>query len=126
MPMISHYKRDHPRTVAELLVRFQLPDGQTIHATTANLSRAGFQVAADPHTVNLLFPVTQQPNPRQRTEVQAELHLPAQQGDANILNARSAAVFARRVAAEQYRVGFQFTAIEPEAEEVLGAFVDGR
>ena len=122
---MSNYKRDHPRTVAELLVRFQLPDGETIHATTANLSRAGFQVAADPHTVGLLFPVTWQPNPRQRVEVTAELHLPASQGDAAVLNARSAAVFARRVAAEQYRVGFQFTDIEPEVEAALGSFVDG-
>ena len=32
----------------------------------------------------------------------------------------------RRIAAEQYRVGFQFTDIKPDMEAVLGAFVDGR
>ena len=124
--IMSQYKRDYPRTAAELLVRIQLRDGPMIHATTANLSRAGFQVAADPQTVGLLFPVTPTPNPRQRVEVEAELHLPGGQGDSRVVNTRSAAVFARRIAAAQYRVGFQFTDIEPEVEAVLGAFVDGR
>lgn len=122
---MSNYKRDHPRTLAELLVRYRLPDGETIHASTANLSRAGFQVAADPHTVALLFPITLTPNPHQRVEVTAELRIPARKGEPLVVNVRSAGVFARRVAAEQYRVGFQFTDVEPDVESVLGEFVDG-
>ena len=121
---MSDYKRDHPRALAELLVRIRLADGQVIHATTANLSRAGLQVAADPPTVGLLFPITHQPNPRQRIEASVEVHLPATPGEADVVNARCAAVFARRIAASQYRVGFQFTQIEEADERRLEEFVD--
>jgi len=121
---MSDYKRDHPRAVAELQVRIHLVDGQVIHATTVNLSRAGFQVAADPQTVGLLFPASPQPVPRQRIEVQVELQLPGRQREPSVVEAGGTAVFARRIAASQYRVGFQFTSIGPEAEELLGAFID--
>ena len=122
---MSLYKRDHPRTAAELLVRIHLADGVVVHATTANLSRAGFQIAADPQTVGLLFPASHQPVPRERTEVRTELHVPGRHGEPAVIDARCAAVFARRIAAEQYRVGFQYTVIEPDEEERLGAFVEG-
>lgn len=121
---MSHYKRDHPRTAAELLVRIHIADGEVNHATTANLSRAGFQIAADPQTVGLLFPASQQPVPRERVEVHTEVHLPGRHGESLVVEARCAAVFARRIAAAQYRIGFQFMSIEPEVEELLGAFID--
>lgn len=106
--------REHPRLAVAVPVRVTLPDGEILHGVTENLSCAGFQLRGGPPAVAALFGDTLQPVPRQRREAHAVLgsEMPA---PAVSVSVRCAAVFARRVAQNEFQIGFQFLDLPAEA-----------
>jgi hypothetical protein len=106
--------REHPRLAVAVLVRIDLPGGETLHGHTENLSCAGFQIRGGPQEVAALFAGSLQPVPRQRCEAAAELSTDDATRSLSA-SVRCAAVFARRVAENQFQMGFQFLSLSPEA-----------
>lgn len=106
--------REHPRLAVAVPVRITLPDGEILHGRTENLSCAGFQLRGGPPAVAALFADSLQPVPRQRRDAAAELSVDAA-AQALSASVRCSAVFARRVAENEFQIGFQFLDLTPEA-----------
>ncbi len=99
-------------------------DGEVIHAITVNLSPAGIQIACDRVTVNSILPVSQRPLPRNTPEVDVRLRFPESSGMPEVIDARCKAVFSRRVAENEYRIGLQFQGFEGDDYQKLECFLD--
>jgi hypothetical protein len=122
---VKKYKRDYPRIPAHLPVELSMPDGEIIHAITVNLSPAGIQIACDRVTVNSILPLSQRRLPRNTRQVEVRLRFPGSSGMPHIIDARCTAVFSRRVAENEYRIGLQFQGFEGEDYQKLEHFLDG-
>ena len=101
-----------------------MPDGEIIHAITVNLSPAGVQIACDRITVNSILPLSQRRPPNKTREVDVRLRFPESSGMPHIIDARCAAVFSRRVAENEYRIGLQFLSFEGDGYRKLEHFLD--
>lgn len=106
--------REHPRLAVAVRVRIALPGGETLQGRTENLSCAGFQMRGGPNAVATLFADTLQPVPRQRRDAAAVLSTDDEE-QALSASVRCSAVFARRVAENEFQIGFQFQELTPEA-----------
>jgi hypothetical protein len=102
-----------------------MPDGEVIHAITVNLSPAGIQIACDRVTVNSILPLTQRRVPKRTRAVDVRLRFPESSGMPDVVEARCTAVFSRRVAENEYRIGLQFQGFEGEDYQKLELFLDG-
>ncbi|TDJ21231.1 MAG: PilZ domain-containing protein [Gammaproteobacteria bacterium] len=122
---VKKYKRDYPRIPAHLPVELSMPDGEIIHAITVNLSPAGIQIACDRATVNSILPLSQRRLPKNTRQVEVRLRFPESSGMPHIIDARCTAVFSRRVAENEYRIGLQFQGFEGEDYQKLEHFLDG-
>jgi hypothetical protein len=122
---VKKYKRDYPRIPAHLAVEVSMPDGEIIHAITVNLSPAGIQIACDRVTVNSILPLSQRRLPKRTRQVDVRLRFPESSGMPDIIDARCTAVFSRRVAENEYRIGLQFQGFEGEDYQKLEHFLDG-
>ncbi|MEE8286412.1 MAG: PilZ domain-containing protein [Gammaproteobacteria bacterium] len=122
---MKKYKRDYPRIPAHLPVEVSMPDGEIIHAITVNLSPAGIQIACDRVTVNSILPLSQRRLPKRTRQVDVRLRFPESSGMPDIIDARCTAVFSRRVAENEYRIGLQFQGFEGEDYQKLEHFLDG-
>ena len=118
------YKRDYPRVPAHLPVEVSLPDGEVIHAVTVNLSPAGIQIACDRATVGSILPLSQRRRPTSTTEVDVRLRFPESSGMPDVIGTRCIAIFSRRVAENEYRIGLQFQRFEGDDYQKLERFLD--
>ena len=121
---VRKYKRDYPRVPAHLPVEVLMPDGEIIHAITVNLSPAGIQIACDRVTVNRILPLSQRRTPRKTPEVDVRLRFPESSGMPDVIDARCTAIFSRRVAENEYRIGLQFQRFEGDDYRKLEHFLD--
>ena len=101
-----------------------MPDGEVIHATTVNLSPAGVQITCDQVTVNRVLPLSQRRVPKHTLEVDVRLRFPESSGMPDVIDARCAAVFSRRVAENEYRIGLRFLGFEGEDYQKLEHYLD--
>ena len=101
-----------------------MPDGEIIHAITVNLSPAGIQIACDRVTVNSILPLSQRRVPASTREVDVRLRFPESSGMPDVIDARCTAVFSRRVAENEYRIGLQFQSFEGDDYRKLEHFLD--
>lgn len=101
-----------------------MPDGEVIHAITVNLSPAGIQIACDRVTVNSVLPLSQSRLPKRTREVEVRLRFPESSGMPDVIDARCAAIFSRRVAENEYRIGLQFLGFEGDDYQKLEHFLD--
>lgn len=101
-----------------------MPDGEVIHAITVNLSPAGIQIACDRVTVNSVLPLSQRRVPKRTREVEVRLRFPESSGMPDVIDARCAAVFSRRVAENEYRIGLQFLGFDGEDYQKLEHYLD--
>lgn len=101
-----------------------MPDGEVIHAITVNLSPAGIQIACDRVTVNSILPLNQRRLPQSTREVEVRLRFPESSGMPDVVNARCTAVFSRRVAENEYRIGLQFKSFDSDDYQKLEHFLD--
>ncbi|MCK5361352.1 MAG: PilZ domain-containing protein [Gammaproteobacteria bacterium] len=122
---MKKYKRDYPRVPVHLPVEVSMPDGEIIHAITVNLSPAGVQIACDRVTVNSILPVSQRRLPRKTRPVELRLRFPESSGMPHIIDARCTAVFSRRIAENEYRIGLQFQGFDGEDYQKLEHFLEG-
>ena len=118
------YKRDYPRVPANLPVEVSTPDGEVIHAITVNLSPAGIQIACDRVTVNSIMPLNSRHPPKDTRQVDVRLRFPESSGMPHVIDARCTAVFSRRVAENEYRIGLQFLSFHGDDYRKLEHFVD--
>ncbi len=102
-----------------------MPDGEIIHAITVNLSPAGIQIACDRVTVDSILPLSQRRLPKNTRQVEVRLRFPESSNMPHIIDARCTAVFSRRVAENEYRIGLQFQSFEGEDYQKLEHFLDG-
>jgi len=123
-PIVQPYKREHPRVSVHLPVELRTPEGVPLHARTVNISRAGLQLSCDRHTFSRLFPGGLQPLPSQRVAVRVRLELPPQAPGPAALEASCNAVFSRRIAENDFRVGLQFTDLPEAGYERLERYID--
>jgi len=105
-------------------VEVAMPDGEVIHAITVNLSPAGIQIACDRVTVNSVLPLSQSRLPKRTREVEVRLRFPESSGMPHVIDARCAAIFSRRVAENEYRIGLQFLGFEGDDYQKLEHFLD--
>ena len=101
-----------------------MPGGEVIHAVTVNLSPAGIQIACDRVTVNRILPLSQRRLPRSTRQVDVRLRFPESSGMPDVVEARCTAVFSRRVAENEFRIGLQFQGLEGEDYQKLERFLD--
>ncbi len=101
-----------------------MPDGEVIHAITVNLSPAGIQIACDRVTVNSVLPLSQRRIPKRTREVEVRLRFPESSGMPDVIDARCAAIFSRRVAENEYRIGLQFLGFQGDDYQKLEHFLD--
>lgn len=102
-----------------------MPDGEIIHAITVNLSPAGIQIACDRVTVNCILPLSQRRVPRNTREVAVRLRFPESSGMPDVVDTCCKAVFSRRVAENEYRIGLQFQGFEAEDYQKLEQYLEG-
>ena len=105
---------ENPRVIAERI----------LHAITVNLSPAGIQIACDRITVNSILPLSQRRVPAKTKEVDVRLRFPESSGMPDVIDARCTAVFSRRVAENEYRIGLQFQSFEGDDYQKLERFLD--
>lgn len=101
-----------------------MPDGEVIHAITVNLSPAGIQIACDRVTVNSILPLSSHRLPKDTREVGVRLRFPESSGMPHVIDARCTAIFSRRVAENEYRIGLQFKSFEGDDYRKLEHYVD--
>lgn len=101
-----------------------MPDGDIIHAITVNLSPAGIQIACDRVTVNSILPLSQRRLPRRSPDVDVRLRFPESSGMPDVIDARCTAIFSRRVAENEYRIGLRFLSFEGDDYQKLEHFLD--
>ncbi len=101
-----------------------MPDGEVVHAVAVNLSPAGIQIACDRVTVNSVLPVSHRRLPKSTRQVDVCLRFPESSGMPDVVNARCTAVFSRRVAENEYRIGLQFQEFEGDDFQKLECFFD--
>lgn len=101
-----------------------MPDGEVIHAITVNLSPAGIQIACDRVTVNSILPLSQRRFPRRTQPVDVRLRFPESSGMPDVIDTRCVAVFSRRVAENEYRIGLQFQGFDGDDYQKLEHFLD--
>jgi hypothetical protein len=101
-----------------------MPDGEVIHAVTVNLSPAGIQIACDRVTVDSILPLSQRRIPRSTRALDVRLRFPESSGMPDVIDARCQAVFSRRVAENEYRIGLQFQGFEGDAYQKLEHYLD--
>jgi len=101
-----------------------MPDGEVIHAITVNLSPAGVQIACDRVTVNSVLPLSQRRLPRKPRRVVVRLRFPESSGMPDVIDVRCTAVFSRRIAENEYRIGLQFQGFEGEDYQKLEHFLE--
>ncbi len=101
-----------------------MPDGEVIHAITVNLSPAGIQIACDRVTVNSVLPLSQRRIPKRTREVEVRLRFPESSGMPDVIDARCAAIFSRRIAENEYRIGLQFLGFQGDDYQKLEHFLD--
>jgi len=101
-----------------------MPDGEVIHAITVNLSPAGIQIACDRVTVNSVLPLSQRRLPKRTREVEVRLRFPESSGMPDVIDARCAAIFSRRIAENEYRIGLQFLGFQGDDYQKLEHFLD--
>ncbi|NIM27808.1 MAG: hypothetical protein GWN21_15435 [Gammaproteobacteria bacterium] len=118
------YKRDYPRVPVHLPVEVSMSDGEVIHAITVNLSPAGIQIACDRFTVNSILPLSQRRVPSESREVDVRLRFPESSGMPDVVDVRCRAVFSRRVAENEYRIGLHFESFEGDGYRKLEHFLD--
>jgi len=121
---LKRYRRDRPRISAELPVEIALEDGSVLHAQTLNVSLAGLQIVCDSVLVARILPEGLQVLPARPAPLSIALRLPAAEHHGRRIEAHCQAVFVRRVAEREYRVGLQFASFEGEGGRALEAFVD--
>lgn len=108
-----------------LPVEVSLADGEVIHAITVNLSPAGIQIACDRITVNSILPLSQPRLPKRPREVAVRIRFPESSGMPHIIDARCTAIFSRRVAENEFRIGLQFHGFEGDDDyQKLEHFLD--
>lgn len=107
-----------------LPVEVSMPDGEVIHAITVNLSPAGIQIACDRVTVDSILPLSQRRLRTSTREVEVRIRFPESSGMPDVIDTRCSAVFSRRVAENEYRIGLQFQGFEGEDYQKLGHFLD--
>jgi hypothetical protein len=105
-------------------VEVSMTDGDVIHAITVNLSPAGIQIACDRVTVNSILPLSQRRVPTKSREVDVRLRFPESSGMPDVIDARCTAIFSRRVAENEYRIGLQFLSFEGDDYRKLEHFLD--
>ena len=101
-----------------------MPGGEVIHALTVNLSPAGIQLACDRVAVNSILPMSQRPLPSRNREFYVRLRFPESSGVPDVVETRCAAIFSRRVAENEYRIGLQFLSFEDGGYGKLERFLD--
>jgi hypothetical protein len=121
---VRKYNRDYPRVSVHLAVEVSMPDGEVVHAVAVNLSPAGIQIACDRVTVNSVLPVSHRRLPKSTRQVDVCLRFPESSGMPDVVNARCTAVFSRRVAENEYRIGLQFQEFEGDDFQKLECFFD--
>ena len=121
---VRKYKRDYPRVATQLPVELSLPDGEIIHAVSVNLSPAGIQIACDRVTVSRILPLSQRRRPTSTTEVQVRLRFPESSGMPDVIATRCIAIFSRRVAQNEFRIGLQFQHFEGDDYQKLERFLE--
>ncbi len=121
---VRKYKRDYPRVPLHLPVEVSLPDGEIIHAITVNLSPAGIQIACDRVTVDSILPLSQRRLPNETRRVKVRLRFPESSGMPDVIDVRCTAIFSRRVAENEYRIGLQFQGLGGEDYRKLEDFLD--
>lgn len=101
-----------------------MPDGEVIHAITVNLSPAGIQIACDRVTVNSILPLNQRRLPSSSREVDVRLRFPESSGMPDVIDTRCVAIFSRRVAENEYRIGLRFLSFQADDYQKLEHFLD--
>ena len=101
-----------------------MPDGEVIHAITVNLSPAGIQIACDRVTVNSILSLNQRRLPKRSREIEVRLRFPESSGMPDVIDTRCTAIFSRRVAENEYRIGLQFKDFEGDDYQKLEHFLD--
>lgn len=98
--------------------------GELIHAISVNLSPAGIQIACDRITVNSILPLDQRRLPSSTREVDVRLRFPESSGMPDVIDTRCTAVFSRRVAENEYRIGLRFKSFDGDDYQKLEHFLD--
>ena len=116
------YRREYPRIPVTLPVEVQVADGARINVKMCNISRAGMQLACDPITVKRLLPGGQPPLPGQPVTLDVRFELPSGQ-DTVPISVRCNAIFSRRVAQNEFRLGLQFASFEAEGYDHIENYI---
>ncbi|NIR30105.1 MAG: PilZ domain-containing protein [Gammaproteobacteria bacterium] len=117
------YRREYPRIPVTLPVEVQVADGARIHVKMCNISRAGMQLACDPMTVNRLLPGGQMPLPSQPVTLDVRFELPLSGQEVVPVSVRCNAIFSRRVAQNEFRLGLQFASFEAEGFDHIENYI---
>ncbi len=116
------YRREYPRIPVTLPAEVQVADGARIHVKMCNISRAGMQLACDPITVRQLLP-RGQPLPGQPVTLDVRFELPTSTQETVPISVRCNAIFSRRVAQNEFRLGLQFASFEAEGYDHIENYI---
>ena len=121
---MSEYKRDHPRIRESLPVELLTQGDKKLFATTYDLSKRGVQISCDGVTVQEIFGGDGPGPPAKLPTVILKVRLSNSSQEPEQIEAECKAVFARRVAEEEYRVGLLIHSLSAPARVALDRFVD--
>jgi hypothetical protein len=121
---MSEYKRDHPRIRESLQVELITQGDKKLFATTFDVSKRGVQLSCDGVTVQEIFGGPGPAPPAKLPTVILKLRLNHSGQEPEQIEAECKAVFARRIAEEEYRVGLLIHSLSAPSRVALDRFVD--
>ena len=121
---MSEYKRDHPRIRESLPIELIAPGNKTLFATSYDISKRGVQLVCDGVTVEEIFGTPGLSPPTKLPTVTLKLRLNYTDREQEQIEAECTAIFSRRVAEQQYRVGLLIDSISEPSRLALERFVD--
>ena len=120
---IMNETRIFPRAPADYPIEIGVRKGEIIHTTLVNVSRNGVMISACHQHFEQLLAANHNVNLNEPLEVDLQFKLGADDS-AEVIATHARAIYVRRIAQDQYHLGFKFLKISQQTDGVIKAYVE--
>ena len=117
-------QRRYPRFQVNLPLEIITATGDILSATALNISLSGMELACDRWTAHCITPKGHRTTPDQNIQVHLRFGLPYSDSSPAVVNVHCKVIICRRFAADEYRIGVQYSHFEDDSFTNLKNFLD--
>jgi hypothetical protein len=119
-------QRRYPRIQVNLPVEIVTATGDALSATATNISLSGLELTCDRWTAHCITPKGHRTTPDQNIQAHLRLGLPSTSSSPVIVDVQSKVIVCRRFAADEYRIGVQYSRFEGDGFTNLKSYIQDR